>query len=103
MDAKLFVRLVGSQISDGTDVVIFSEGFAVYDPVEIDGAIIRAIQRYKAELAQLRCDDIYLGDSPQISVIVSMLGDTRPVVNLSKNAIRLMSEIKASFDFDPYF
>lgn len=103
MDAQVSVRLIGSRISDGTDVVIFSEALDAYDPAEISEAVVRVIERCKDELAQLRSYDVYLGDSPQISIIASMLGDFRPVVNFSKEVIRQMSEINASFDFDPYF
>jgi hypothetical protein len=103
MDAQVSVRLIGSRISDGTDVVIFSEALGAYDPAEIGEAVVRVIERCKDELAQPRSYDVCLGDSPQISIIVSMLGDFRPVVNFSKEVIRKMSEINASFDFDPYF
>jgi hypothetical protein len=103
MDVQVIVRLIGSRISNGADVVIFSEAFGVYDPAEIERSMVRAIEKYKKDMAQLSFNDINLGDSPQISICASMLGDLRPVVNLSKETITRMSEINASFDFDPYF
>jgi hypothetical protein len=103
MTARSSIRLIGSKVVDGSDVCIVSEDIEGYSPVEIDLAICRVLSRFQSEKSDLESQGVILGNAPQLSVVVAMLDEYRPALNLSRETISCISEINASLDFDPYF
>jgi hypothetical protein len=103
MTARSSIRLIGSKVADGSDVSIASEDIDGYSPVEIDLAICRILNRFQSEKHELESRGVILGNDPQLSIVVTMLDESRPALNLSRETINCLSEINASLDFDPYF
>lgn len=94
---KLSVAIIGSTTSDGSEVVLSQQKSDAYSPEILENLINDLIGKASGRA---------LVDYKDIQVTVSLTTEdsevVRPSLSLSSETIKKLSNMGASFDFDPY-